>query len=101
MVIEPDLIRAMIVELNNFQRWGAPTPSYVELEDRQVPFVPTRLPPNEPLESALEQVNTASFSCMTFPLPRPLQVSFTSKIIFYQFYELVHSSYAGFLDGRG
>ncbi|VDL60867.1 unnamed protein product [Hymenolepis diminuta] len=55
------------------RRWGAPTPSHIELEDRLTPFVPTRLPPSEPLDSALEQVNTASFACMSFPLDRPLQ----------------------------
>nr|CDS33407.1 polybromo 1 [Hymenolepis microstoma] len=55
------------------RRWGAPTPGHIELEDRVTPFVPTRLPPSEPLDSALEQVNTASFACMTFPLDRPLQ----------------------------
>ncbi len=65
------------------QRWGAPTPTGIELEDRQVPFVPQRLPPSEPLESALEQVNVASFNAMAFPLPRPLQVSnFLSTFLF-------------------
>ncbi|VDM23905.1 unnamed protein product [Hydatigera taeniaeformis] len=63
------------------RRWGAPTPSGIELEDRQLPFVPTRLPPSEPLESALEQVNTNSFSCMAFPLPRHPQVSLASLLI--------------------
>lgn len=73
------------------RRWGAPTPSGIELEDRQLPFVPTRLPPSEPLESALEQVNTNFFSCMAFPLPRPPQtvvdeVSKTEGIVTYEQY---------------
>uniref|UniRef100_A0A5K3EUD3 Bromo domain-containing protein n=1 Tax=Mesocestoides corti TaxID=53468 RepID=A0A5K3EUD3_MESCO len=73
------------------RRWGAPTPNGIELEDRQAPFVPTRLPPSEPLESALEQVNTSSFSCMTFPLPRPIQtvvdeVSKTEGVVSYEQY---------------
>ncbi|KAL5112565.1 Protein polybromo-1 [Taenia crassiceps] len=73
------------------RRWGVPTPSGIELEDRQLPFVPTRLPPSEPLESALEQVNTNSFSCMAFPLPGTPQtvvdeVSKTEGIITYEQY---------------
>nr|VZI39478.1 unnamed protein product [Spirometra erinaceieuropaei] len=73
------------------RRWGAPTPYGVELEDRPVPFVPTRLPPSEPLESALEQVNTNAFTCMTFPLPRPVQsvvddMSKADEVISYEQY---------------
>ncbi|KAL5967885.1 Protein polybromo-1 [Taenia solium] len=73
------------------RRWGAPTPSGIELEDRQLPFVPTRLPPSEPLESALEQVNINSFSCMAFPLPSTPQtvvdeVSKTEGIVTYEQY---------------
>ncbi|CAH8519270.1 unnamed protein product [Dicrocoelium dendriticum] len=52
------------------QNWEIPVPSYVELEQRPMTFVPTRLPPNEPLENALEQVDASLFTDMIYPLPR-------------------------------
>ncbi|TPP39754.1 Protein polybromo-1 [Fasciola gigantica] len=55
------------------RNWNAPTPFGIELEQRPVPFVPTRLPPNEPLENALEQVDTSLYTRMNFPIPRPHQ----------------------------
>ncbi|CAL8082046.1 unnamed protein product [Calicophoron daubneyi] len=52
------------------REWNAPMPIGVELEQRPVPFVPTRLPPNEPLENALEQVDTSIYTEMNYPVPR-------------------------------
>ncbi|KAH8861046.1 Protein polybromo-1 [Schistosoma japonicum] len=49
--------------------WNIPLPTGIELEARPIPFVPTRLPPNEPLGNALEQVDNSLFVQMHYPLP--------------------------------
>ncbi|CAH8496888.1 unnamed protein product [Schistosoma intercalatum] len=53
--------------------WNIPLPTGIELEARPTPFVPTRLPPNEPLGNALEQVNNSLFVQMHYPLPQTLK----------------------------
>ncbi|CAH8475965.1 unnamed protein product [Schistosoma turkestanicum] len=53
--------------------WNIPLPTGIELETRPTPFVPTRLPPNEPLGNALEQVDNSLFVQMNYPLPRTFQ----------------------------
>ncbi|KAF7257005.1 hypothetical protein EG68_05957 [Paragonimus skrjabini miyazakii] len=52
------------------RNWDIPTPVGIEMEPRPVPFVPTRLPPSEPLENALEQVDTSIYTDVSYPLPR-------------------------------
>ncbi|KAA3671838.1 protein polybromo-1, partial [Paragonimus westermani] len=57
------------------RNWDIPTPVGIEMEPRPVPFVPTRLPPSEPLENALEQVDTSIYTDVTYPLPRVYEAS--------------------------
>ncbi|VEL18847.1 unnamed protein product, partial [Protopolystoma xenopodis] len=80
--ISPNLIagKCIVLPITQFirtcaKRWGLPTPFGVEFEERMTPFVPTRLPPSEPLECALEQVDVKAFADMTFPISRPHHVS--------------------------
>ncbi|VDQ03511.1 unnamed protein product [Trichobilharzia regenti] len=83
--------------------WDVPVPSGIELEARPTPFVPTRLPPNEPLGNALEQVDNSLFVQMNYPLPRTFQslvledLSDTEGTITYEQY--VHDN--GFLVKLG
>ncbi|OON18820.1 Bromodomain protein, partial [Opisthorchis viverrini] len=85
------------------RNWSTPTPVGIELEQRPVPFIPTRLPPNEPLENALEQVDTTLFKDMVYPLPRTYEsiilqdLSETEGNIIYEQY--VHQN--GFLVKLG
>lgn len=71
------------------QDWNIPLPTGIELEARPTPFVPTRLPPNEPLGNALEQVNNSLFVQMHYPLPQTLKVSISFFVESHHFQAIV------------
>ncbi|CAH8508587.1 unnamed protein product [Heterobilharzia americana] len=94
------IMSQLFIKIRN---WNVPLPTSIELEARPTPFVPTRLPPNEPLGNALEQVDNSLFVEMNYPLPRTFQsiviedLSETEGTIVYEQY--VHEN--GFLVKLG